>query len=300
MPGGVDQVELVRPPVLRGVRQADGVRLDRDPALALELHGVEDLVAEVPLGHRPAALDEAVGEGRLAVIDVGDDAEVPDVVHGPPGGSFVSAWRRQFTRSRPDRRWRPLSPPKGPGGCTSAGSRAAGRGAGRSPRWPSTPVMVRAATRALTIASSVAWTVASKSGSIRSLGSAVMATGPRGAPAPGLAVEKAMKMIARAVAADAAGARDAEGGASGEAFELVRQQRRVGGHDDDDRAGRPRPVAAAGQRGVAGSPRGSRDRPARRRSGAGRAGRSWPAPGRRRCSRRRPRRPPARRCRCRP
>ena len=83
VPGRVDQVELVGPPVLRGVGQADGVGLDRDAALALEVHGVEDLVAELPRLHRPAALDEAVGERRLAVVDVGDDAEVPDVVHGP-------------------------------------------------------------------------------------------------------------------------------------------------------------------------------------------------------------------------
>ncbi len=82
MPGRVDQVELVGLPVPRGVRQADGVGLDRDPALALEVHRVEDLVAEVPRRHRPAALDQAVGERRLAVVDVGDDAEVPDVVHG--------------------------------------------------------------------------------------------------------------------------------------------------------------------------------------------------------------------------
>ena len=65
----------------------DGVGLDRDPALALEVHGVEDLVAELPRLHRPAALDEAVGERRLAVVDVGDDAEVADVVHGPLCGA---------------------------------------------------------------------------------------------------------------------------------------------------------------------------------------------------------------------
>jgi len=29
-------------------------------------------------------LDEAIGQGGLAVIDVGDDAEVAGLAHGPP------------------------------------------------------------------------------------------------------------------------------------------------------------------------------------------------------------------------
>src|SRR6185436_20522665 len=56
--------------------------LDRDPALAFEVHRVEDLVAELALLHRATALDQAVCQRRLAVVDVGDDAEVADVVHG--------------------------------------------------------------------------------------------------------------------------------------------------------------------------------------------------------------------------
>ena len=58
---------------------------------------------------------------------------------------------------------------------------------------PRSPVIVRAATSALTIASSVAPTVASKSGSMRSLGSMVSAGTPSLSPACGLAVEKARK-----------------------------------------------------------------------------------------------------------
>ena len=56
------------------------LRLDGNPALPFEVHGVEDLVAELPIFDRPAALDEAVGERRLAVVDVGDDAEVAEAV----------------------------------------------------------------------------------------------------------------------------------------------------------------------------------------------------------------------------
>ena len=45
--GRVDQVELVGLAVLRGVEDAHGLGLDRDPALALEVHRVEQLRAHV-------------------------------------------------------------------------------------------------------------------------------------------------------------------------------------------------------------------------------------------------------------
>ena len=45
-----------------------------------------------------AALDEAVGERRLAVVDVGDDAEVADVVHGPLELRSNQAQTRQSSR----------------------------------------------------------------------------------------------------------------------------------------------------------------------------------------------------------
>jgi hypothetical protein len=105
VPGRVDQVELVHPAVPGGVRQRDGVRLDGDPAFPFEVHGVEDLVAELPVLHRAAALDEAVGQRGLAVVDVGDDAEVADVVHGPLELRPTSKERRkrQSSRDRPPR-----------------------------------------------------------------------------------------------------------------------------------------------------------------------------------------------------
>ena len=74
----VDQVELVLDAVPRGVEHPHRVELDGDPALALEVHGVEHLLAHLPLLERAGGLDEAVGEGGLAVVDVRDDAEVAD------------------------------------------------------------------------------------------------------------------------------------------------------------------------------------------------------------------------------
>ena len=63
---------------------AHGLRLDRDPALALELHRVEELVPHLALGDGLRELQNPVGEGRLAMVDVRDDREVADaaLVHG--------------------------------------------------------------------------------------------------------------------------------------------------------------------------------------------------------------------------
>jgi hypothetical protein len=54
------------------------MRLDRDPALALEIHRVEDLGFHLARLERARLFEEAVGQRRLAMIDVGDDREIAD------------------------------------------------------------------------------------------------------------------------------------------------------------------------------------------------------------------------------
>jgi len=78
--GGVDEVELVRLAVVGLVEETDGAGLDGDAALALEVHVVEDLVHHLALGEGVGAFEDAVGQGRLAVVDVGDDGEVADAL----------------------------------------------------------------------------------------------------------------------------------------------------------------------------------------------------------------------------
>ena len=73
------------------VAQSRGLRLDGDAALALELHRIEHLLAHLALRQAAAELDDAIRQGRLAVVDVRDDGEVADVLHqdrssaGPAG-----------------------------------------------------------------------------------------------------------------------------------------------------------------------------------------------------------------------
>ena len=79
MAGGVDEVELVGFAVVGGVHHADGVGFDGDATLSFEVHGVEDLGLHFTGRDGAGELEEAVGEGGLAMIDVGDDGEVADV-----------------------------------------------------------------------------------------------------------------------------------------------------------------------------------------------------------------------------
>ncbi len=78
VPGRVDEIEDVVVAVLGVVIQPDGVRLDRDPALALEVHGIQDLRLHLPGLQRAGEFQEAIRQRRLAVVDVGDDREVSD------------------------------------------------------------------------------------------------------------------------------------------------------------------------------------------------------------------------------
>ena len=80
---GVDQVQVPLA-VVPVVEDADGLGLDRDAPLALEVHGVEDLVHPLALGDGLRYVQQPVGEGALAVVNMRDYAEVArtlDVFH---------------------------------------------------------------------------------------------------------------------------------------------------------------------------------------------------------------------------
>ena len=77
----VDEIQLVGLAVSRRVRERGGLRLDRDAALALDVHRIEHLGLHLAIGQAAATLDDPVGQRALAVVDVGDDGEVSDVIH---------------------------------------------------------------------------------------------------------------------------------------------------------------------------------------------------------------------------
>ena len=95
VPGGVDQVQLVGLPGGALVEDPHRLRLDRDAALALQIHRVEHLRAHLALVHGVCQLEDPVRERGLAVVDVRDDREVADVLlvhlvsYGTPRGRRV-------------------------------------------------------------------------------------------------------------------------------------------------------------------------------------------------------------------
>jgi hypothetical protein len=95
--GGVDQVQLVLAPVERVVDR-DGACLDGDPPLALQVHVVEQLLAELAHGDRPRLEQELVGQRALAVIDVRHDREVAMDWGSKTMNRGPSEWRAHTTR----------------------------------------------------------------------------------------------------------------------------------------------------------------------------------------------------------
>ena len=77
--GRVDQVQLVHLAVER-VIDRHGPGLDGDPTLALEIHVIEQLLAKLALRDRTGLQQQLVGQRALAVVDVGDDREIADVL----------------------------------------------------------------------------------------------------------------------------------------------------------------------------------------------------------------------------
>ncbi len=78
--GRVDQVEDVGLAIVRrGVVQPDRMGLDRDAALALEVHAVEDLRRHLAHLQRARDFEKAIGQRRFAVVDMGNDGKVTNV-----------------------------------------------------------------------------------------------------------------------------------------------------------------------------------------------------------------------------
>ncbi len=80
MAGRVHEVQDVGLAVLGLVVEPDGLRLDRDAALALDIHVVEHLLDHFAAFQPARLLDQPVGKRRLAVIDVGDDGKIANQI----------------------------------------------------------------------------------------------------------------------------------------------------------------------------------------------------------------------------
>ena len=108
MAGGINEIEVIGFAVIGFIIQRDGAGLDGDTALPLQLHIIQDLIFHITLGNRFGGFQDAVGEGALAVIDMGDDAEIADVVliaHGVPPVDRYNLTIYYSTKAREKQEW---------------------------------------------------------------------------------------------------------------------------------------------------------------------------------------------------
>ena len=82
MPWGVDQIERINLTIPSLVAQGGRLGLDRNAALFFKIHRIEDLLLHFPVTQTAAALNQPIGKRGLAVINVGDDGEVANPLHG--------------------------------------------------------------------------------------------------------------------------------------------------------------------------------------------------------------------------
>src|SRR5262245_13172618 len=75
MPGSIDQIQLVVLPAHPDWRQ-----FDRNSPLPLDVHLIKQLLAHFPLGDCTGDLQQAVSQGRFAMIDMGNDAKISNMV----------------------------------------------------------------------------------------------------------------------------------------------------------------------------------------------------------------------------
>ena len=81
MAGGVNQVQVIDLTIFGLVLQRSSLRLDGDAPLFFDVHRVKHLGLHLALLQAAAALDQAVGQGGFAMVNVRDDGKVSDVVH---------------------------------------------------------------------------------------------------------------------------------------------------------------------------------------------------------------------------
>ena len=74
----IDEVEYIVFAIIGLIVQPDRPGFDGDAALPFQLHGVKDLILHLPLVNGVAFLQQPVGQGGFAMVDVGHNGEVAD------------------------------------------------------------------------------------------------------------------------------------------------------------------------------------------------------------------------------
>lgn len=82
MSGRINQVECIGSPIPRSVVHLHSVELDRNATLLFKWVVVENLLGNhLACTDTPGPLQQPIGEGRFAVVNMCDDAEVAYMIH---------------------------------------------------------------------------------------------------------------------------------------------------------------------------------------------------------------------------
>ena len=79
MPGCINQIKLVGLISMR-ILHAHRAGFDRDTAFSFEFHVVEQLFLHFPFGNRTSVFQQAIRQRAFAVVNVGNNAEITDVL----------------------------------------------------------------------------------------------------------------------------------------------------------------------------------------------------------------------------
>ena len=77
----IDQIQLVSLAIFRLVIERDRIALDRDPTLAFDIHRIKHLLMQLPLLNGSTGLNQSICESGFAVVDMGNDAKIANVLH---------------------------------------------------------------------------------------------------------------------------------------------------------------------------------------------------------------------------
>ena len=77
--GGVDKVKLVSLAIIGVIHDAHGVAFNGDAALAFDIHGIEQLRCHIAFVYGSGEFKNSVADSRLAVVDMSDNREIPDM-----------------------------------------------------------------------------------------------------------------------------------------------------------------------------------------------------------------------------
>ena len=76
----IDQIENIFLSIVRMVNRTDCLGLDRDTALTLQIHIIQHLILHLSLRQQTGLLDNTIGQSRFAVINMGDNTEISDMI----------------------------------------------------------------------------------------------------------------------------------------------------------------------------------------------------------------------------